>query len=202
MRRLGMLVVALVVGARAGGPFGTAFPASEPTPAHRIEAGPVALEVPATWLGRPRAWSVGEGAIVPSGDRTLAFLSPQPLVDPCRSEGGAARCAPWPIARLADGGLVVAVRTYGGPGRVPPAGDPTTVDGREARLVRDAGDAACRAIGGTERVRTIVPGDPGIPERPGSFGSWTEIDACLGQSAAAVDALAAILASVRWLPEE
>jgi hypothetical protein len=76
------------------------------------------------------------------------------------------------------------------------------VDGREARLVRAPGDPACAAIGGTDRVRAIVPGEPGVPERPGSFSSYTELDACLaGPSGAAADAFDAIVSSARWLPE-
>lgn len=206
MRLLPVLIAgtALVVAACSGGPPATAAPGSEPPPAARIlEAGPISLEVPATWEGRPWTWHVTRGAPIPSGDFPIAFLSPQPFVDACRWEGEAIACGAWPIARLVDGGIVVAVRTYGGPGRVLPVGEPTTVDGREARVVRAPGDAACAAIGGTERVRTIVPGEPGPPERAGSFSSWTEIDACLGgTSAAATDALAAIVSSICWLAEE
>jgi hypothetical protein len=209
VRRAGASVIGLaaLAGAMAGcgsAPPSTAGPASAaPSPAARlVEAGPLVLDVPITWEGRPWTWHVGKGAPIPSGDNPIAFLSPQPLVDPCRSDGSATTCGPWPIARLGDGGLVVAVRTYGGPGRVLPAGEPSTVDGREARLVWATGDPACAGVGGTDRVRVIVPGEPGPPDRPGSVASYTELDACLaGPSGAAADAFDAIVASARWLPE-
>ena len=149
-------------------------------------AGPVGLDVPASWHVRP-------GLLNPSGNVTFVYIGPLEIPGECQDtgqQGGV--CHPWPVVQLVPGGIVVAVRQNGMPGSQPPAGgEPITVGGRPARRNRGSADEGCRAIGGSELIDIVLPA---VADTTG----WIALDACLaGPDAAAADAaFAAIVASV------
>lgn len=153
------------------------------TETEHVSAGPIALDAPA-------GWHVREGVVNPSGNVTFAYLSPGDLPSECEDTGQGEVCHPWPISESVPGGIVVAVRLYGMPGSAPPSGgDPITVAGRPARRISGPADEACRAIGGSELIRVVVPAVPGT-------AGWVAFDACLaGADAAAEGAFGSIVAS-------
>jgi hypothetical protein len=166
----------------SAGPGGS--PAGSPAGTQHVVAGPLALDIPASW-------HVRAGQLNPSGNVSLAFLAPIELPAECQAAaGGGAICHPWPIVGLHPGGILVAVRLHGMPGSHPPAGgDPIVVAGQSARRISGPADQGCLAIGGLESVDVILPGDT---------SGWLGIDACVaGPDVTPAEAdFAAILATV------
>lgn len=180
----GVLLAAACSSAPQGAPE-SATPKEQAATQH-VVAGPVGLDVPASWHVRP-------GMLNPGGDVTFVYLSPIDVPSECQntSQGGA--CLSWPVVQLPPGGIVVAVRQHGRPGSQPPAGgEPITVGGQPARRIRGLADEACRAIGGTESIDVVVP------SITGSTG-WIGLDGCLAgpDVATAEAAFAAMVTSVR-----
>lgn len=163
----------------------SASAAASASATERVVAGPVGLDLPTGWHVRP-------ASLNPSGNVTLAFLGPAELASECEEAGEGGVCHPWPVTRLAPGGIVVAVRLHGMPGsRPPPGGDPVLVGGLQARSISGRADDACQAIGGSKLIDVVLPAVPGTT-------GWIALDACLAgdEVAAAEAAFAAILASV------
>ncbi len=175
-----------------------AAPASE-TPVEMASEGPVAtasgmqhMVADPIGLDVPAAWNVRHVPPNPSGNVTLAYLGPAELPSNCQETDQGGVCGPWPITRLAPGGIVVAIRLNGMPGSEPPAGgDQITVGGLSARRISGSADEACQAIGGSELIDVVLPVVPGTD-------GWMALDACLagGDVAAAAAAFTAILESV------
>ncbi len=150
-----------------------------------ITAGPVRLAAPAGWHVQP-------GSLNPSGNVTLAYLSPLELPSECQVTAQGGVCHAWPALTLGAGAIVVAVRQHGMPGAQAPAGgDLVTVGGLPARRISGSADEECRAIGGTESIAVVLPA---VPETTG----WIALDACIAGPGAgsAAAAFAAIVASV------
>ena len=159
---------------------------SSPATTQRFEGFGISFAYPSGWYAR-------RGTIVPSGNETIAFVSPRELPSDCveNSQGGV--CYGWPVTTLQPGGIVIAWRAHGMPGSKPPnGGDPTLVDGQPARISRGPAGQGCKAIGGDESIDVVVP--PGA----GQMG-WIGIEACLAgpDHSAGEAAFAAMLTSAK-----
>jgi hypothetical protein len=141
----------------------------------------------------PSGWYARQGTIVPSGDETIAFVSPAALPSDCVENAQGGVCYGWPVTTLQPGGIVVAWRAHGMPRSKPPkGGDPTMVDGQSARISRGPAGQGCKAIGGDESISVAVP------PAAGEMG-WLGIEACLAgpDHSAGETAFAAMLASAK-----
>jgi hypothetical protein len=200
----GLIFAALLAGCSAA-PAASATAGATPSPpdipsasagataaTRALTIGPFSMQVPTGWRTR-------QGLPNPSGNWALAWLSPETLAGECATTGQGGVCHPWPISTSVPGGIVVAVRQYGLPGSKPPAdGDEITVGGLGARRLSGPADDACRAIGGSELTRVVMPVVPGAQ-------GWFAIDACVGPedpaaSEAAFDALVASVTLAGNLP--
>lgn len=170
--------------------------ASAPSSSGRVEVGPLAVQLPATWDGQPWSWSLRRGSINPSGNVPLAFISPQALPTDCEETPQGGVCHPWPIMTLDPGGMVVAIRQNGMPGSHPPAdGQPTSVGGRSARTSTGPADTPCATIGGTESIALAIPATA-------AMAPWFGIDACLAgpDTASAEMTFSEFLGGLSWSP--
>jgi hypothetical protein len=146
----------------------------------------VALRYPAAW--RPLVVpATGELHFDP-----MLYLSTQAGHDPCRHSGTTTACG-WPVARLRQNGILIAVENKGYPGwslaTVP--GKALRVGGRAAKKVVSR-PGRCATIGADETIEVAIA-------RPLN-GNWTDVTACLRgpQLAARERELDALLATARF----
>jgi hypothetical protein len=141
----------------------------------------------------PAAWVVGQYDDTSSFSSLKAFLSTEPLHDPCVRTPSSISCGN-PIVQLAPNGILVGWWRRSWPGWTfdPGAGEAVHVAGEPATLEvtqsGETGDMVC------DRYMVVK-----IPDQPAN-SNWTEMDACLrGPDLAASQAqIEAMLRSVQW----
>lgn len=183
------LIAGCAPGSSAPATSSASLPASAATSAHasttqHVTAGPLGLDIPATWHERA-------GSLNPGGNVALLFAAPVELPSDCQNTAQGGTCYSWPMMKLSSDGLVVAVRLYGRPGSVPPTGgDRITVGGLDARELSGPADGSCLQIGGARLIQVVLPSIAGT-------SGYLSIDACIaGGDAAAATVVAAIITSV------
>jgi hypothetical protein len=179
-----LIVLLLVVGcvqspSRSGGPQTPAGETATPPPssAGGIQTSPSILDS-VTFAGAPLHLPAGWRAMyyvdVSSFFQLVAFLGPDPLPDPCARTSNSTACSMWPSIRLQPNGILAAVWQHGGPLGVSPdmqSGEAVTVAGRPGRFALVDVDEGCRAMGGDEQLRVIVPEQ--------AILNWQQLDGCL-----------------------
>jgi hypothetical protein len=147
----------------------------------------------------PSAWHLSTYDVEWSMGQAVAYLSNQPLHDPC-SQTGQLRTCGSPLNRLGPGGVLVSWQIVGGP---PPLrlssrpGAATTIGGRPAKVdVRSSSnpDQQCAALGASGEVDAAVLADT----LPSHDELWT-MTACLSdpQAATSVNNALAVARSLR-----
>ena len=112
------VLFAAACSAAASSTHESATPTMERAATQHVVAGPVGLDVPASWHVRP-------GLPNPSGNVAFVYLSPYEVPSECQDTSQGGVCHAWPLVQLPLGGIVVAVRLHGMPGSRPPAdGEP------------------------------------------------------------------------------
>ncbi len=104
----------------------------------------------------------------------VAYLGPDPVPDPCSRSANGSSCSYWQTTSLPPNGVVAAVWHWGGPpGAVldMTSGDAVTIAGRTGRFTTVEVDPGCRAMGGDEQLRVVVPNQV--------IWNWEQLDACL-----------------------
>ena len=145
----------------------------------------------------PTAWRLSTYPLVTSFSTLVAFLSNNPLHDPCVRAAGDISCSS-PLSRLGPAGVLVTWAVVGFPGQgidnVP--GTHTTIDSRPARLVvkKPVAAATCGLIGASWEVDATVA----VSSLHGAGGLW-EMTACLANpgAATAVSSAIAVARSLR-----
>ena len=124
------VLFAAACSAAASSTHESATPTMERAATQHVVAGPVGLDVPASWHVRP-------GLPNPSGNVAFVYLSPYEVPSECQDTSQGGVCHAWPLVQLPLGGIVVAVRLHGMPGSRPPTdGEPIAVGGRRADRIR------------------------------------------------------------------
>jgi hypothetical protein len=143
MRRpLAILLVALLAPA-------TAVAATAPT-RHLARSG-VSLRYPTAWKASPVSWNAHAGSFA----APVAWLSPQPMRNPCVVDGNSISCGPT-IDVVRPGGVVVSVMREGFPGRTFKQGTRIKVGPRVAYLSkRRPGD--CSGVHASETLTLNIP---------------------------------------------
>jgi hypothetical protein len=192
-----MITLACAVAACAAGSTPTTFPptATSSGSGQPGSSAPAGLFVGTSFrFDYPADWHTRQGILNPSGNWTEVYVSPQPLPSECRESALGGVCGAWPIMRLSPDGLVLAWRNHGNPGSAPPVGgQPLSIGGRSARLMRASADEGCTAIGGDESIEVVI-----LPT--GRETAWSSVDACLAgpDHGPAEAALSALEASITW----
>jgi hypothetical protein len=125
-------------------------------------------------LHLPAGWRATYYSDVSSFFQLVAFLGPEPLPDPCTRTSNSTACSMWPSIQLQSNGILAAVWQHGGPPGVQPdmqSGQPIEVAGRAGRYATVDVDEGCRAMGGDEQLRVIVPNQ--------TIFNWEQLDGCL-----------------------
>jgi hypothetical protein len=135
-------------------------------PGQSVAFGPITVR----W---PDGWRAVHYDVASSFYQALAFLSPEPLPDPCVRGPGSLACQNWPPAHLPANGIMVGLWSNSFPGWSfdPSAGEPIAPGGQPATFDIRGADEACRAAGGDEQIVATIP----MPV----LWNWWELDACL-----------------------
>jgi hypothetical protein len=144
----------------------------------------------------PADWNAARGYYPSSVSDLKAYLSTEPLREPCVPSGDATLCRA-PIEGLQPGGVLVSWWRWGlhrgDPGPDPNTGELIHVGGRSGRMHDSGAEGHCLNIDSDKAMRLEIP-DPTLD------GSWTVMDACLREPVDDAQAqLNAMLASVTWL---
>jgi hypothetical protein len=125
-------------------------------------------------LHLPAGWRATYYSDVSSFFQLVAYLGPDPLLDPCTRTSNSTACSMWPSIQLQPGGILAAVWHHGGPPGFSPdihTGEAVTVAGRPGRFAMVDVDEGCRAMGGDKQLRVIVPNQ--------AIFNWEQLDGCL-----------------------
>ena len=125
-------------------------------------------------LHLPAGWRAMSYQNVSSFSELVAYLGPDLVPDPCSRYANGSSCSWWQTTHLPPNGVVAAVWRWGGPpGAVldMTSGDAVTIAGRPGRFVTVEVDPGCRAMGGDEQLKVIVPNQ--------AIWNWEQLDACL-----------------------
>lgn len=159
----------------------------EPALAH-FDAPGIAFDYPATW-------NVASFDMVSSFSALVAYLSTEPLFDPCVRTPNSIACEGLPVRQqLGPNGVLVDWTHRGWPGWEfdPTAGPGAFIGGRRATVQHPPVSGRCASIGGNTELLVVI--DSGVQS------NWDEVWTCSRQglddlTASQIDAM---LASVRW----
>jgi hypothetical protein len=149
MRRVTAVRLAVALAA-AVLPLGTAAAATAPT--HAFLRTGISFRYPSAWAASPAAWNSHPTTFtVP-----IAWISPQPLRNPCVTRGGTISCERPAVPVVRPGGVVVTVSEVEMPGLDIRRGSLILLGGRASYLlVKHPG--TCTSVHADETVTASIP---------------------------------------------